>query len=305
MSTTPSTSWTWPARASPATGLQRQSRRQRPHQPSPSPWQERIAGAPAPQPRCRTAGSPAGWRRLKSPRLNWQEEKSAAADRDERTRRTCFNPLDTTVPLHREDRTRWAQRLHAALHHEGWPCRRSQLLTHKGRHWVAALRLSAAAQQQVTTYLLLIEALEAQLRPLESELRHFAEGDPRCQALAELFGVGPIIACHLLAEIGSALRFRRSRQLVRLAGLDPAVRDSGEHHYHGRLAKQGSPVLRWAAVEAAQHGRRAQSPDRRLWTSAARRCGPTRANLTVARKLLRRSFHVLRQVELQHQERAA
>ena len=204
-----------------------------------------------------------------------------------------------------EDRTRWAQRLHAALHHEGWPCRRSQLLTHRGRQWMAALRLSAAAQQQVTTYLLLIETLEAQLRPLETELRQFAEADPRCQALAELFGVGPIIARHLLAEIGSALRFRRSRQLVRLAGLDPAVRDSGEHRYHGRLAKQGSPVLRWAAVEAAQHGRRVQSPDRRLWTSAARRCGATRANLTVARKLLRRSFHVLRQVELQHRERAA
>jgi transposase len=83
------------------------------------------------------------------------------------------------------------------------------------------------------------------------------------------------------------------------------VRESGEHRYRGRLAKQGSPVLRWAAVEAAQHGRRFNSPDRRLWALAAKRCGANRATLTVARKLLRRSFHVLRQVELQQQERAA
>jgi transposase len=32
-----------------------------------------------------------------------------------------------------EDRTRWAQRLHAFLTHEGWPCARSRLLTATGR----------------------------------------------------------------------------------------------------------------------------------------------------------------------------
>jgi hypothetical protein len=29
----------------------------------------------------------------------------------------------------RHDRTRWAQRLHAILMHEGWPCSGSELLT--------------------------------------------------------------------------------------------------------------------------------------------------------------------------------
>lgn len=203
-----------------------------------------------------------------------------------------------------DDRTRWAQRLHAVLHHEGWPCRRSQLLTAKGRQWVVALRLSSAAQQQVNTYLLLIETLEVQLQPVESELRHFAQEDPRCQALMQLFGVGPILACHLLAEIGSALRFRRARQLVRLSGLDPKVEESGGRRQRGELAKQGSPLLRWAAVEAAQHGRRYNSPDRHLWAVSNHRCGPNRATLTVARKLLRRSFHVLRQIELQQLQAA-
>jgi len=120
-----------------------------------------------------------------------------------------------------------------------------------------------------------------------------------------LFGVGPIIACHLLAEIGSALRFRRSRQLVRLSGLDPIVEESGERRRRGKLAKQGPPLLRWAAVEAAQHGRRYNSPDRHLWAVSNRRSGPTRATLTVARKLLRRSYHVLRRIELGQQEVAA
>ena len=36
-----------------------------------------------------------------------------------------------------EDRNRWAQRLHAALTQEGWPCPRARLLTEAGRRWVA------------------------------------------------------------------------------------------------------------------------------------------------------------------------
>ena len=61
---------------------------------------------------------------------------------------------------------------------------------------------------------------------------------------------------HLLAEIGDAKRFRRARQVVRAAGLDPVVTESGEKHRRGHLAKEGSPHLRWALVEAAQHAHR-------------------------------------------------
>jgi transposase len=39
------------------------------------------------------------------------------------------------------DRTGWAQRLHALLAHEGWPCSRGRLLTSEGQRWVAALEL--------------------------------------------------------------------------------------------------------------------------------------------------------------------
>jgi transposase len=46
-----------------------------------------------------------------------------------------------------EDRTRWAQRLHALLAHEGWPCQRARLLAVEGRRWVNAL--SPALRSQV------------------------------------------------------------------------------------------------------------------------------------------------------------
>src|SRR5207302_9992087 len=103
-----------------------------------------------------------------------------------------------------EDRRRWGQRLHAFPLHEGWPCSRSNLLRPPGLRWAAALRLPAHARLQVDSLLAVMAALEAQLETVDAELRRFARADGRCQALQSIYGIGPILACHLLAEIGEA-----------------------------------------------------------------------------------------------------
>jgi transposase len=139
------------------------------------------------------------------------------------------------------------------------------------------------------------------LRRLRASFAVFARGDRRCRALEGIFGVGPILACHLLAEIGDASRFRRARQITRLAGLDPVVEESADSRRRGKLAKQGPPTLRWALVQAAQHAPRQASPDRALYMSASSRCGSQRAKLTVARKIGRRAYHVLRELDQQEQ----
>jgi transposase len=198
-----------------------------------------------------------------------------------------------------DDKRRWAQRLHALLQQEGWACGRGRLLTGQGRRWAAALALHPAACAYRDTALAMIAACEAQQQPLERELRRFARGDRRCQALMQIYGVGELLACHLLAEIGEAARFRRARQLVRAAGLDPVVAESGERRRRDRLSKQGAPILRWALVEAAQHAHRHSSPERALAEQVRARAGGGRAKLTVARKIARRAFYLLRQLELE------
>jgi transposase len=196
-----------------------------------------------------------------------------------------------------EDRTRWAQRLHALLQHEGWPCQRARLLTDQGRRWAAALDLPPAARVHADTLLRLIATLERELTTVESELRRFARTDRRCQALQTIYGVGPILACHILAELGDVKRFQRPRQAVRAAGLDPLVDESGDTRRRGRLAKHGSPQLRWALVQAGHQARRQASPDHALYTHIRARAAGQRAALTVARKIARRSYHVLNQLE--------
>jgi len=197
-----------------------------------------------------------------------------------------------------EDRRRWGQRLHAYLLHEGWPCSRSNLLRPPGLRWAAALRLSADARLQVDSLLAVIAALEAQLDTLDAELRRFARADERGQALQSIYGIGPILACHLLAEIGEARRFRRAEQITRLAGLDPVVDESGESRRRGHLAKAGSPHLRWALVEAAVHAHRAGAPDLGLYRATRARRDTSVARLTVARKIGKRAYHILRELEL-------
>jgi len=121
------------------------------------------------------------------------------------------------------DRTGWAQGLHALLAHESWPCSRGRLLTGEGRRWVAALELDPHVRALIDVIVAVIAALEEQLESVESELRRHARADRRCQALQAIFGVGPILACHLLAEIGDVGRFQRPRQLVRASVCVPEI----------------------------------------------------------------------------------
>lgn len=196
-----------------------------------------------------------------------------------------------------DGRSAMAERVQALLAHEGWPCQRGRLLTQAGRRWVDGLALEPAIRLVLDTLLGVIDDIERRLAPLEQELRGRARSDPRLRELQRIFGVGPVVACHLLAEIGEARRFRRARQVVRLSGLDPVVLESGETKRRGRLAKAGPPLLRWALVEAAQNARRASSPDHERWLGVSRRRGSRVANLTVARTIAVRSYRVLLELE--------
>ena len=98
------------------------------------------------------------------------------------------------------------------------------------------------------------------------------------------------------AEIGDARRFSSSEQLVRYAGLDVTVYSSDAKRSPGHLSRQGSPELRWAAFEAAKNASRSASPDHGYYQDLAAKRDAKRATLAVARKRLRHSYHILREL---------
>ena len=161
-----------------------------------------------------------------------------------------------------DEATAWRQRIQATLVQLGEPALPDGFEGERAREWLSGRPLPAAARERIEVALRMIEALEAQIAPLELELRRFARRQAGCRALiGRRFGIGERTAPVIVAELGDVGRLRRSRQAVRMAGLDVGVSRSDRRSRMGKLTKQGSPQLRWALYECAQAACRPQSPD--------------------------------------------
>src|SRR3954454_21005958 len=171
-----------------------------------------------------------------------------------------------------DQRAEWQQRIQAVLYHHGCP-HRGDLINRDGLSWLASQTLPACASEQVTVALAMIAALALQLVSLDTELRAFARRQPGCRALMAHYGIGPVTAVTIVAELGDANRFSSSREAVRYAGLDITVHQSDQRRAPGRLSRQGPSALRWALFEAAQCARRPGSPDHHYYLQAAQRLG--------------------------------
>jgi transposase len=196
-----------------------------------------------------------------------------------------------------DERSEWRQRIQATLFHQGVPAASvpARLLSAEGRRVLAALALPEAARERIQVALALIDAIDAQLAPLERELRALARRQAGCRALQRHFGVGPLTAPTILVELGDVTRLSASRKAVRAVGLDIGVHRSDRHSRLGKLTRQGPPEARWALYEAAQSACRRTSPDHQHYLALkARGLSHTQASLTIARKLTRRCFHTLR-----------
>jgi transposase len=211
--------------------------------------------------------------------------------------------LRAVLQLYRDltqERMAWAQRIHATLFHQGVPSLASRLSDPPA--WARLSRgeepgLSPAGARAVAVALGRIDDLDARITPLRRQIASFARRQPGCQALHdELYGVGTLVAAIIWAFLGDARRFSCSAQAVRYAGLDVTVHASDTKRAAGHLSGQGPPILRWALFEAGHHGSRAASPDHRYYAGVAARIDANRAALSVARKLARRSHHILRRL---------
>jgi transposase len=128
-----------------------------------------------------------------------------------------------------------------------------------------------------------IGSLRRLIETLEFEIDHFAgmargrlARDPGYQAVQTIPGIGPVLAAVFVAGIGDVGRFAGPEQLACWAGLTPKHHESDTHVQRGRITKQGSRLVRRAAVESVKRlpahtlvgGLRDRVADRRGATSA-------------------------------------
>jgi len=196
-----------------------------------------------------------------------------------------------------DQRRMWIQRIQAELFQHGVSVPEARIASSEARAWLVSdeVQLSAAARQRVAVGYHLIDATDVVRLPLRATIERFGQRQLACKALAAAhYGIGPLTAVVVWAELGDCRRFSRSDQVVRHTGLDVTVDQSDQHRGRGHLSRQGPQTLRWALFEAGMAASRATSPDRAYYQAVKQAHDGKLAAISMARKLARRCYHTLR-----------
>jgi transposase len=174
----------------------------------------------------------------------------------------------------------------------------SDLFGPGGRRFLAALDLREAPRRRLDSMLCLIDDFTREIEATTAEIEQRAAADPYVEVLCQIRGVGRYIAMLIIAEIGDVTRFPSARHLCSWAGLAPTVRNSDQRVRLGHISGQGSPTLRWALVEAAQHAGRGSGPLRHTYDRITKRRGKQIAKVAIARQILTLCYYGLRDGEI-------
>jgi transposase len=196
-----------------------------------------------------------------------------------------------------DQRAVWVQRIHAELYQHGVALPEEHIRSENTRQLLSGtdVQVSGAARQRIRVGYRMIDAIQFEAEALQDQITRFGRKQNACRALIDqVYGFGPTAAVVVWSELGDCQRFARSRQVVRHTGLDVTVDASDKHRGGGYLSRQGPGPLRWALFEAGLCASRATSPDRDYYRSVKERADGKLAAICVARKLARRSYHILR-----------
>lgn len=169
----------------------------------------------------------------------------------------------------------------------------SELFGPNGQQYLAELELGETDRLILEAHLAVIDELTAQIKRVRDVIDEHVAELPHAQLLLTIPGVGSYSAGVILAEIGDVDRFDRHEELVSYAGLDPVVHQSGETEIHGSISKEGSGMLRWILVQAANNAVRHDEYLGNFYTRLKQRKNHQIAIVATARKLLVSIFYML------------
>jgi transposase len=194
-------------------------------------------------------------------------------------------------------RTSAKAQIHAVMAKLGILPTQSDMFSPTGQLLLDEMPFEGAYAIRVDSLRDLLEIYERELAMVEQALHRRLAGHKGYWAIQALNGVGRITAAIFVAEIGDVTRFPSPHQLCSWAGLTPTHRESDTKVRRGHITKQGSTLVRWAAVEAVAryHGGAPIAP---AFLRIAKRRGVMIARVAAARKLLRLVYYGLRDGEI-------
>jgi len=128
----------------------------------------------------------------------------------------------------------------------------SDLFADRGLDLLAHVQAPAPYVARIQSLQRLIEVLDVEVDLFARLAKGRLVADPGYRAVQTIPGVGPVLAAVFVAEVGDVHRFPTAGHLASWAGLTPRHRESDTHVRRGRITKQGSRLVRWAAVESVK-----------------------------------------------------
>jgi transposase len=142
--------------------------------------------------------------------------------------------------------------VHAVLAKCGIQVSLTDLFGVAGADLLDRLELPTPYAARVASLRRLIDDLDFEIDLFAGLVRGRLQHDPGYVAVQQIPGIGPTLAAVFVAEVGDVSRFGTAAQLACWAGLTPKHHESDTHVHRGRITKQGSRLVRWAAVESVQ-----------------------------------------------------
>jgi transposase len=190
-------------------------------------------------------------------------------------------------------RTRIMNQLQAVALNEGLRCKK-RLWRECGRQQLESFRLAPWASRRRRDLLQLMDRLNPTIAELTQAIEQEVEKCPEARRLRTHPGVGALTALAFVLIIGEADRFQCGKQVASYLGLVPLEDSSGNRRRLGHITKQGSSMLRFLLVEAAQVTVRSLPEWRSKYVHLMMRRGRKTAKVAMARRLAVQLFWMMR-----------
>ena len=187
--------------------------------------------------------------------------------------------------------------VHAVMGKNGVLPARRDMFGPGGTAQLDALSLPVPYELRLESLRDLIDIYGREIEILDRRIHSRLRDDPGYRAIQAIHGIGPVLAAVFVAEIGDVGRFPAPDRLCSWAGLTPRHRESDTKVRRGSVTKQGSRLVRWAAVEAISRnhgGDKIKADYRRI----AERRGRNIGRVAAARRVLVLVYYGLRDGEI-------
>jgi len=190
-------------------------------------------------------------------------------------------------------RTRIMNQLQAIAMNEGkrW---KKRLWSEQGRAELEKFQLAPWASRRRQDLTELLDRLNPTIEELTTAVEQEAKKRPEVLRLMTHPGVGFLTALAFVLIIGTPERFQCGKQIGSYVGLIPAEDSSADRQRLGHISKQGSALLRFLLVEAAQAAARSDPDWKRRYIHLAMRQQKCIAKVAMGRKLAVRLYWMWR-----------